>query len=225
MSTPEPTTETRVALSRERVLATAVTLADRHGIEWLSMRKLADELGVAAMSLYYYVPNKVELIDAMIDIVFSEIEPPSLELDWKSAMRRRAVSTREALNRHRWAVGRMEGRTSHGPANLRLHDAVLGCLRAAGFSIEMTVHAYSVQDSYIYGFPLQERDMASETTADFAAEAQRQMHSYQAVLADYPHLVEVVGGHVAKAGYDYAGEFRFGLDLILDGLDRLRDTA
>jgi AcrR family transcriptional regulator len=222
MSRPEPAIETRAPLSRERVLETAVTLADRHGIDWLSMRKLADELGVAAMSLYYYVPNKVELIDGMIDIVFGEIEPPSLELDWKTAMRRRAVSTREALSRHRWAVGHMEGRTTHGPANLRLHDAVLGCLRAAGFSIEMTVHAYSVQDAYIYGFALQETDMASETPDDFAAEAQRQMREYEAVLAEYPHLVEVVGGHVAKSGYDYAAEFLFGLDLILDGLDGLR---
>jgi AcrR family transcriptional regulator len=216
------TEPSREPLSRERVLETAVTLADRHGLEWLSMRKLADELGVAAMTLYYYVPNKVELIDGMIDIVFSEIEPPSLELDWKTAMRRRAVSTREALNRHRWAVGNMEGRTTHGPANLRLHDAVLGCLRAAGFSIEMTVHAYSVQDAYIYGFALQETDMSSETPDDFAAEAQRQMDAYEDVLADYPHLVEVVGGHVAQSGYDYAKEFLFGLDLILDGLDRLR---
>jgi AcrR family transcriptional regulator len=205
------------------VLQTAVTLADQHGIEWLSMRKLADELGVAAMSLYYYVPNKVELIDGMIDIVFTEIEPPSLEHDWKTAMRRRAVSTREALNRHRWAVGHMEGRTAHGPANLRLHNAVLGCLRAAGFSIEMTVHAYSVQDAYIYGFALQETDMASETPDDFAAEAQRQMREYDAVLAEYPHLVEVVGGYVAKSGYDYATEFVFGLDLILDALDTRRD--
>ena len=139
----EPATETRAPLSRERVLQTAVTLADRHAIEWLSMRKLADELRVAAMSLYYHVPNKVDLIDGMIDIVFSEIESTSLDLDWKTAMRRRAVSTREALNRHRWAVGQMEGRTTHGPANLRLHNDVLGCLRAAGFSLEMTVHAYS----------------------------------------------------------------------------------
>src|SRR5215218_4392986 len=219
----QPATETRAPLSRERVLETAVTLVDRHGLEWLSMRKLADELRVAATSLYYHVPNKVELIDGMIDIVFSEIEPPSLDLDWKTAMRRRAVSTREALNRHRWAVGQMEGRTTHGPANLRLHDAVLGCLRAAGFSIEMTVHAYSVQDAYIYGFALQETDMSSETPDDFAAEAQRQMSAYEDVLADYPHLVEVVGGHVAESGYDYAAEFLYGLDLILDGLDRLRD--
>ena len=199
-----------------------MTLADRHGLESLSMRKLAEELGVAAMSLYYHVPNKVELIDGMIDIVFSEIEPPSPDLNWKTAMRRRAVSTREALSRHRWAVGQMEGRTTHGPANLRLHDAVLGCLRGAGFSLEMTVHAYSVQDSYIYGFALQEADMSPETADDFAAVAQQQMVDYQAVLADYPHLVEVVGGHVAKAGYDYATEFLFGLDLILDGLDSLR---
>jgi AcrR family transcriptional regulator len=218
----EPATETRAPLSRERVLETAVTLADRHGLESLSMRKLAEELGVAAMSLYYHVPNKVELLDGMIDLVFGEIEPPSLDLDWKTAMRRRAVSTREALNRHRWAVGQMEGRTTHGPANLRLHNDVLGCLRAAGFSLEMTVHAYSVQDSYIYGFALQETDMTPETSDDFAATAEQQMETYKDVLADYPHLVEVVGGHVAKAGYDYATEFLFGLDLILDGLDGLR---
>jgi len=205
------------------VLETAVTPADPHGIEWLSMRKLADELRVAAMSLYYHVPNKVELVDGMIDIVFGEIEPPPEDLEWKEAMRRRALSTREVLARHRWAIGEMEGRTDHGPSNLRLHDAVLGCLRAAGFSLEMTVHAYSVQDSYIYGFALQERDMSSETADDFAAEAQRQMEAYADMLADYPHLVEVVGGYVAKAGYDYATEFLFGLDLILDGLERLRD--
>ena len=221
MGQPEPATE---PLSRERVLTTAVAFADRHGLEALSMRKLAEELGAGAMSLYHYVPNKERLLDGMVDIVFGEIEPPSLELDWKSAMRRRALSTREVLGRHRWAVGQMEGRTDHGPANLRLHDAVLGCLRAAGFSIEMTVHAYSVLDAYIYGFALQETDMSSETADDFAAEAKRQMQEYQAVLADYPNLVEVVGGHVAKAGYDYATEFLFGLDLILDGLDRLRDA-
>jgi AcrR family transcriptional regulator len=225
MARPEPATDgPRDQLSEERVLRTAVALADRHGIEWLSMRKLADELGVSAMSPYYYVPNKERLIDGMVDIVFGEIEPPSPELDWKTAMRRRAVSTREALSRHRWAIGHMEGRTDHGPANLRLHDAALGCLRGAGFSLEMTVHAYSVQDAYIYGFVLQETDMSSETPDDFAAEAQRQMHAYADVLADYPHLVEVVGGHVAKAGYDYAAEFLFGLDLILDGLDKLRDA-
>jgi AcrR family transcriptional regulator len=216
-------TEPRARLSKERVLRAAVDLAVRDGIESLTMRKLGDELGAGAMSLYHHVPNKQQLLDGMVDIVFGEIELPSTEDDWKTAMRKRALSTREVLGRHRWAIGLMEGRTTHGPANLALHNAVLGCLRAAGFSLEMTVHAYSVQDSYIYGFALQETDMSSETADDFAAEAQRQMHEYEAVLADYPHLVEVVGGHVAKAGYDYESEFLFGLDLILDGLDKLRD--
>jgi AcrR family transcriptional regulator len=216
----EPATQSRTQLSRPRVLETAVAFADRHGLEALSMRKLGEELGTSAMALYYYVPNKERLLDGMVDIVFGEIEPPSTGVDWKTAMRRRALSTREALRRHPWAIGEMEGRTNHGPANLRLHNDVLGCLRAAGFSLEMTVHAYSVQDAYIYGFALQERDMASETADDFAAEAQRQMQDYE--LADYPHLVEVVGGHVAKAGYDYETEFLFGLELILDGLERLR---
>ena len=206
------------------MLHAALALAARDGIESLTMRKLADELGVGAMSLYYHVPNKEQLLDGMVDIVFSEIDPPSTDVDWKTAMRSRALSTRNALRRHPWAIGLMEGRTSHGPANLRLHDAVLGCLRAAGFSLEMTVHAYSVQDAYIYGFALQEQDMSSETADDFAAEAQRQMREYEAMLADFPHLVEVVGGYVAKAGYDYDAEFLFGLDLILDGLDKLRDV-
>jgi AcrR family transcriptional regulator len=206
------------------VLEAAIALVARDGIESLTMRKLADELGAGAMSLYHYVPNKEQLLDGMVDIVFGEIELPSTDVDWKSAMRKRALSTREALRRHPWAIGLMEGRTSHGPANLGLHNAVLGCLRAAGFSIEMTVHAYSVQDAYIYGFALQERDMSPESADDFAAEAQGQMREYQAVLAEYPHLVEVVGGHVAKSGYDYATEFLFGLDLILDGLDKLREA-
>jgi AcrR family transcriptional regulator len=222
MARAEPATDSRAHLSRERVLQTAVAFADRHGLEALSMRKLGDELGASAMSAYYYFPNKEQLLDGMVDVVFGEIEPPSIDADWKAAMRNRAISTRAVLNRHRWAIGHMEGRTDHGPANLRLHDAALGCLRAAGFSPEATVHAYSVQDAYIYGFVLQETDMAPATAEDFAAEAQRQMHAYEDQLADYPHIAEVVGGHVAKVGYDYATEFLFGLDLILDGLDRLR---
>ena len=220
-----PAIETKTPLSRERVLETAIALADEHGLEAFSMRKLADELGVAAMSLYHHVPNKDQWLDAMIDLVFSEIELPSTDDEWQTAMRKRAISTRAALNRHRWAVGLMEGRTTHGPANLRLHNAVLGCLRGAGFSLEMTVHAYSVQDAYIYGFLLQEADMTPESSDDFAATAEQQMETYKDVLADYPHLVEVVGGHVAKAGYDYETEFLFGLDLILAGLDKLREVS
>ena len=217
------TTKTRKprTLTRERVLRTAVALADDRSLEQLTMRNLANELNVEAMSLYNHVANKGDLLDGMIELVFSEIQPPNADGDWKAELRKRAVSTRAALLRHRWAVGQMEGRTSHGPSNLKVHDAVLGCLRAAGFSIEMTVHAMSMQDAYLYGFALQQTDMSSQTPEDFAAEAQRQMVDYADALADYPHLVEVVGGYVAKAGYDYDSEFVFGLDVMLDALERL----
>jgi AcrR family transcriptional regulator len=217
-------TKRRASLNRARVLRAAIALADQGGFDSLTMRRLANELGVEAMSLYNHVAGKHDLLDGMVDLVFAEIEPPSTEGDWKTAMRNRGISTREALARHRWAIGLMEGRASHGPASLSLHNAVLGCLRGAGFSMEMTVHAYSVQDAYIYGFALQERDMSPESSDDFAATAEQQMHDYQAVLGDYPHLVEVVGRYVAKAGYDYATEFAFGPDLILEGLDKLRDA-
>jgi AcrR family transcriptional regulator len=203
------------------VLRAAIALADKRGVQDLSMRKLAKELGVEAMSLYNHVGGKDDLLDGMIDIVFSEIDAPAAGGDWKAELRKRALSTRAALRRHPWAIGEMEGRSSHGTSNLRIHDAVLGCLRAAGFSLEMTVHAYSVQDAYIYGFALQESDMSPETPEDFAAVAEQQMVDYAAVLGDYPNLVEVVGGYVAKAGYDYDAEFVFGFDVILDGLERL----
>ena len=215
----------RAPLTRERVLRAAVELADEHGAEGLTMRKLAKELGVEAMSLYNHVANKTDLLDGMVNLVFTEIESPAERSDWKAELRKRAVSTREALTRHQWAIGEMEGRTNFGTAHLRVHNAVLGCLRGAGFSVEMAVHAYSAQDAYIYGFALQQRDMASETPADFASEAGRQMREYAAELADYPHLVEVVGGHIAENGFDYEAEFLFGLDLILDRLEQLLRTA
>jgi AcrR family transcriptional regulator len=215
----------RTPLSRDRVLRVAIALADERGVAELTMRKLAKELGVEAMSLYNHVANKDDLLDGMIDLVFGEIEPPAAGGDWKAELRKRAVSTREALLRHPWAVGEMEGRTNHGTANLRVHDAVLGCLRAAGFSVEMTIHAMSIQDAYIYGFALQQTDMSSETPEDFAAEAQRQMNDYATALTAYPNLVEVVGGHVAKVGYDLDAEFLFGLDVILDALDRLATST
>ena len=212
----------------------AVDLADRGGLESLTMRRLADELGVGAMSLYYYVPNKDELIRGMVDIVFAEIELPPSDVDWQTAMRRRARSTREALNRHRWAVGLMESQEMPGPASIRVHDAVLGCLREAGFSLEMTIQAYSVLDAYVYGFALQEKTLPFDSAEDAAAVAQDQVRQLEAqaqeqqlaALADeYPHIAEVVAGHVAKVGYDFGEAFEYGLDLILDALEKRRDAA
>jgi AcrR family transcriptional regulator len=207
------------------VLETAVAYADRHGLEALSMRKLADELGAGAMSLYHYVPNKEQLIDGMVDIVFGEIEPPSLELDWKTAMRRRAHSTREVLNRHRWAVGLMEGRMNPGPAGIRVREAILGCLREAGFSIEATIQAYSVQDAYIYGFALQERSLPFESAEESTGVAETTTQDIAHLAKEFPYLTEVVIGHVAKVGYDFTTSFEYGLDLILDALEARRDEA
>jgi AcrR family transcriptional regulator len=234
MSRPQATTEPRAPLSKERVVQAAVALARRDGIESLSMRKLADELGAGAMSLYYYVPNKEELLDAMVDVVFNEIELPPTDVDWRTAMRRRAISTREALNRHRWAVGLMESRRSPGPASVRVHNAVLGCLREGGFSIEMTVQAYSVLDAYIYGFALQEKSVPFDSAEEGAAVAEEQARQFAeqaeaqqtaALAEDFPYLAEVVAGHVAKVGYDFASAFEYGLDLILDALEKRRDAA
>jgi AcrR family transcriptional regulator len=210
----------RTPLSTARVLQSAVALADETGLETFSMRGLAQELGVVPMALYKHVANKEELLDGMVDIVFGEIELPTVELDdWRSAMRRRASSTREALKRHSWAIGMMESRKP-GPANLRNHDAVMGCLRTAGFPFEMAIHAYSVLDAYIYGFALQERDLALET-ADSAGEAARRRADATGSLDGYPHLVEIAT-RLPESGYDSAVEFRWGLDLILNGLDQLR---
>ncbi len=213
----------RTPLHRERVLHAAVALADRSGLDALSMRKLGEAVGVEAMSLYHHVANKDDLLNGMIDVVFSEIDLPSGEADWKTAMRHRAISVRRVLSRHRWAIGLMESRPSPGPATLRHHDAVIGCLRNAGFAVELTAHAYSVLDSYIYGFALQERSLPFDTPDETAELAQVILAQFPA--DEYPHLAELTTEHVLRPGYDYGNEFEFGLDLILDGLDRLGPGA
>jgi AcrR family transcriptional regulator len=234
METPETAAQSRARLSRERVFHAAMELADRGGLEALTMRKLADELGVGVMSLYYYVPKKDELVAGMIEIVFSEIELPPTDVDCSAAMRQRALSTRDALNRHRWAVGLMESNPKPGPASFRLHNAVLGCLREAGFSIEMTIQAYSVIDAYLYGFALQEKTVPFEDAEGAAAVAQEQVREFEAqaeeqplaaLAEEFPYLAEVVAGHVAKVGYDFGESFEYGLDLILDALEKRRDAA
>jgi AcrR family transcriptional regulator len=218
-----PATEDRVPLSRERVLRAAVAFADESGIASLSMRKLGEALGVEAMSLYNHVANKDALLDGMVDLVFSEIDLPTAKTDWRAAMRQRAVSARQALSRHRWAIGLMESRSSPGPATLRHHDAVIGSLREAGFSIEMAAHAYSVLDSYIYGFALQEASLPFDTAEETAEVAQMIMKEFPA--DEYPHLTELTVEHVLQPGYDYGNEFEFGLELILDGLERARNAT
>jgi len=215
--TPDTRPAPRVPLSRDRVLRAAAAFADENGIETLSMRKLAQAVGVEAMSLYNHVASKEDLLDGMIDLVFSEIELPSAADGWKKAMHQRAISVRRVLARHRWAIGLMESRTSPGPATMRHHDAVLGCLRDVGFSLELAAHAYAALDSYIYGFALQERGLPFDTPQQTAAMAQVMLARFPA--DEYPHLAEFTFGHVMQPGYDFGGEYEFGLGLILDGLE------
>jgi AcrR family transcriptional regulator len=210
----------RPPLTRQRVLGAAVALADRDGVRALSMRKLAQELGVEAMSLYHHVANKDAILDGIVDVVFGELELPSGDAGWRTAMRRRAISVREALRRHPWAIGLMESRSTPGPATLRHHDAVLGILRTAGFSVELAAHAYSVLDSYIYGFALQEASLPFHTPEETAQVAEAMLADFPA--GAYPHLTELAVEHALRPGYDYGDEFLYGLDLILDGLDRAR---
>lgn len=213
----------RTSLSRERVLQAAVRVADERGVGSVTMRKVAEHLGVEAMSLYHHVANKDEILDGIVDLVFAEIELPDGGADWRTAMRRRAASAREVLGRHPWALGLMESRRNPGPATLRHHDAVIGSLRAAGFSIAMAAHAFSAVDSYVYGFVLQESNLPFRTPEELEEVAETMSRHMPA--GAYPHLAEMMAEHALRPGYAYAEEFAFGLDLILDGLQKLLPGA
>jgi AcrR family transcriptional regulator len=213
-----PSATGRTPLSPERVLRAAVALADGGGIESLTMRRLGQDLGVEAMSLYKHVANKEALLDGMVDLVFAEIALPSAGTGWRPAMRARALSVRAALARHPWATPLMQSRTAPGPATLQHHDTVIGTLRGAGFPVALTAHAFSALDAYIYGFAMQQRSLPFDT-AEEAAEVARQMFARMPEGA-YPHLTELTVQHILQPGYDYGDEFEYGLDLILDGLER-----
>jgi AcrR family transcriptional regulator len=212
----------RLPLSRERVLDAAIKLVDQGGLGSLSMRKLGQELGVEAMALYYHFANKDEVIDGIVDIVFSEIELPTDGTGWKAAMRQRAISMRDVLLRHRWAINLMESRRNAGPANLRHHDAVIGNLRAAGFENVMVARAYSLLDAYIYGFALTKINLPFDASEEVAEVAQGMLQRFP--VNEYPNLVAYIAEHL-KPGYDYGDEFEYGLDLILDGLEKASSTA
>jgi AcrR family transcriptional regulator len=216
-------TRPRIPLTHERVLQTALELADQGGLESLSMRKLGQALGVEAMAVYYHFENKERVLDGIVDLVFAEIELPQAGAEWKPAMRRRAISVRDALSRHRWAIGLMESRTNPGPANLRHHDAVIGCLRAAGFDMAATATAYSLLDSYIYGFALTKMNLPFEDTSDIVELSETMLAPF--APGEYQNLADFITEHAMKPGYDYADEFEYGLDVILDGLERSRNTV
>jgi AcrR family transcriptional regulator len=215
-----PTQAPRVPLSRERVLRAAIGLADETGIGTLSMRRLGQELGVEAMSLYNHVANKEDILGGMVDIVMGEIELPAVGADWKAAIRRTAISAYEVLLGHPWAANLVLSGPGLSYARLRYMDGILGALRNGGFSAEMTDHAYHALDSHIMGFTLWQVGISAglaniSSVEDFLRQLDQDA---------YPHLVEHAQQHLNERDPEDEGEFAFGLDLILDGLERYRMT-
>jgi len=217
----KPRPERRLPLSRERVLRAAIKLADKGGIEALSMRKLARELGVEAMSLYNHVANKDEILDGIIEVVASEVDLPPAGADWKTAIRQSAISTRDVFLRHPWACSLSMSRQGGGSARLQRGDWMLRTLREAGLSKDLTYHAFHIVESHILGFTLQQLNFPyqEEELAGVAATFIEQLPA-----DEYPDFVEHVMQHLEPSHGDEGG-FEFGLDLILDGLERLRDTG
>ena len=221
---PEDTASTtapvppRRRLTRERVLDAALVVADSGGLGSLTIRSLARQLDVKPMTVYYHVANKSEILDALVDRVFAEIELPDPGGDWRREMERRAHSARDVLARHRWAIGLLESRTRPGPANLRHHDTVLATLRRAGFSAALTAHAYALLDSYVYGFALQEAALPFEGPGSVSEVAEPMMELM--TTGEYPNLADMATSYYLQPGYDFGDEFRFGLDLVLDGIER-----
>ena len=209
----------RAPLSRERVLRGAVAVADAGGIGALTIRSLAQELGVKPMSVYYHVANKEKILDGIVDIVFSEIYLPVVGGDWRAEIGQRARSARRVLQKHPWATPLLESRRTPGPATLRHHDAVLGTLRAGGFSLEATAHAYAVLDAVIYGHALQEASLPFEGPDSVTEVAGPIMELM--VAGEYPHMTEMVTTYYLQPGYDFANEFEFGLTMVLDALTRM----
>ena len=214
----------RAPLSQEKILRCAIRMADEAGIEALSMRALAAKLGVEAMSLYNHIPSKDELLNGIVDLVVAEIDVPTGGPDWRASMRRRAISAHEVLLRHPWAAAVIESRASQSPIRLRYADSVLGVLRGAGLSIERAYEAFLTLDSYVYGFTLQEVSWPHPAEE---VETVIERLRPQIPAADYPHVTEVMGfvsqRPRASSPRAYEAEFLFGLDLILDGLEKRID--
>lgn len=205
-----------VALTKDRVILAAIKLADADGIEAMSMRKLGRELGVEAMAIYYHFADKAQLIEGMIDYIHEEIEAPTDTADWSTYMQIRAASAFKVLVRHPWASPIMEAGVNPGPSTLKDSENMIRCFREAGFSVEMTVHAVTVLNIYIYGAAMQYARL-SFSTVEQAAELGKSIK--QQFPADaYPYLAEMITQHMMKAGYNPEDEFEFGLNLVLDGI-------
>lgn len=206
----------RSGLTRASIVAAAVGVADAEGVAALSMRSVGKRLGVEAMSLYHHVANKEDLLDGMVDAVFAEFHAPEVGGAWREEMRARHHSARAVLKKHPWAVGMMDSRRNAGFETLRHHDAVLGCLREAGFSLALTGHAFAVLDAHLYGFLVQELSLAFDGEQDLAELGEQILTALPE--GQLPYFREFTLEHALQPGYDFGDEFEVGLELLLDGL-------
>lgn len=207
-----------MAIKKEKVISVALQIANKDGISSLSMRKIAGKLKIEAMSLYHHFKNKDEILNALVDHVFSLISWTPDKSDWKKSVRERCVSFRKVLNKNPWAVGLMESRRNPGLETLKHHDQMLGLFRQSGFSRELTAHAYVLLDSYLYGFAVQEHSLPVSDSTDVAEVADSIFSQISPEM--FPHFVEMTMNYYMKPGYSFAVEFDYGLDLILNGIDK-----
>jgi AcrR family transcriptional regulator len=211
----------RAPVNPARTLEVALAIADSDGIEAVTMRRLARELGVEAASLYHHVNGKDQILDGLVDIVAAEIEPPLPSAGWREAINQRAHNTRAGLCRHPWAVSLMASRTTPGPATLRLLETGIRCFREGGFSVLLAAHAVSAVDSSVHGFVLQEVNLPFRGGSELAAMTAAVMEAFPA--SEFPYLFEMTVAHVLQPGYDYGNEFDSGLKVVLDGVAALLD--
>jgi AcrR family transcriptional regulator len=209
----------KAPVNLERTLEVALTVADREGIQALTMRRLARELGIEAASLYHHVDGKDQILDGLVNIVAAEIEPPQGSADWREAISQRAHHTRARLRRHPWAVSLMASRTNPGPATLRLLETGIRCFREGGFSVPLAAHAVSTVDSYVHGFVLQEVNLPFRNETELAVMTAAIMEAFPA--SEFPYLFEMTVEHVLQPGYDYGNEFDSGLTVVLNGVAAL----
>ena len=207
---------TKAPLNLDRTLRVALSIADDEGLDAVTMRRLARELGVEAASLYHHVEGKSQILDGLVDIVAAEIESPRRPTDWRTAITQRAHNTRAGLRRHPWAVSLMASRTRPGPATLGLLETGIRCFREDGFSVRQAAHAISVVDSYVHGFVLQEVNLPFRDESELAAMTGAIMETFPA--SEFPYLFEMTVQYVLQPGYDYGKEFDSGLEVVLDGV-------
>lgn len=222
-SDPAKELERRLPLNRDRILVAAAEIADERGVAAVTMREVASRLGVEAMSLYNHVANKDDILDGMVDLVVEQLDVPADADHWREAMRRRAISAREVFGRHPWAPALLDSRESSGPTRLRYLDSILGTLVRAGFSMDGAARAFSLLDSYIYGFGIQQMNFSA---GDDGASTEEMAEAILAYIPaeEYPYLHRMAS-HAMEVGYDAEADFEFGLEIILDGLGRILDES